>query len=84
MTSMKDASPSPRPSAIQPDETDWLDTEETANALGLKPKTLANMRSLGTGPVFHKLGGKVWYQGRDITGYRCSRRYLASGERDES
>lgn len=83
MESIKKASHSLRPSAIDPEETDWLDTEETAGALGLKPKTLANMRSLGTGPVFHKLGGKVWYQGRDITSYRSSRRYLASGERDE-
>lgn len=83
MATPKQSGEPPRPCANQPDATAWLDTDETANALGLKPKTLANMRSLGTGPVFHKLGGKVWYLGGDIIRYRCDRRYRASGERDE-
>ena len=72
---------SPRPQISQPEPGAWLTTAEAASHLGLQPKTLANMRSLGTGPCFHKLGGKVWYRGRDILTYRSGRRFIASGER---
>lgn len=71
----------PRPRTSQPEPSAWLNTIEAASHLGLQPKTLANMRSLGTGPCFHKLGGKVWYRGRDLLSYRDRRRYIASGER---
>jgi hypothetical protein len=73
-----------RPSSRQPEPAEWLNTIETAHQLGLQPKTLANMRSLGTGPPFHKIGGKVWYRGEDIISYRNRRKFIASGERDES
>ncbi|MFN7166762.1 MAG: helix-turn-helix domain-containing protein [Pannonibacter sp.] len=72
-----------RPNAIQPEPSAWLTTLEAAGALGLTPKTLANMRSLGSGPCFHKIGGKVWYRGQDILTYQRRRRYIASGVRDE-
>jgi hypothetical protein len=72
-----------RPSAVLPDPNAWLTTQETAGALGLTPKTLANMRALGNGPCFHKIGGKVWYRGQDILAYQRRRRYIASGERRE-
>ncbi len=73
-----------RPSSRQPEPAEWLNTTEAANHLGLQPKTLANMRSLGTGPPFHKIGGKVWYRGEDIISYRNRRKFISSGERDES
>ncbi len=73
-----------RPSAAAPLPAAWLTTPEAARHLGLTPKTLANMRSLGTGPCFHKMGSKVWYLGEDLITYRRRRRYIASGERDES
>jgi hypothetical protein len=73
-----------RPSSHQPGPAEWFNTIETAHQLGLQPKTLANMRSLGTGPPFHKIGGKVWYRGEDIISYRNRRKFIASGERDES
>lgn len=73
-----------RPSSRQPEPAEWFNTIETAHQLGLQPKTLANMRSLGTGPPFHKIGGKVWYRGEDIISYRNRRKFIASGERDES
>ncbi|HBL93846.1 helix-turn-helix domain-containing protein [uncultured Hyphomonas sp.] len=73
-----------RPNPTPPAPTDWLNTDETAGQLGLKPKTLINMRSLGTGPVYHKIGAKVWYRGRDIIAYTNSRRFMGTGLRDES
>ncbi|MDP3458182.1 MAG: helix-turn-helix domain-containing protein [Hyphomonas sp.] len=78
--------PSPprlRPDAVSPDPGVWLTTHEAAGKLGLTPKTLANMRTLGKGPCFHKIGGKVWYRGQDILTYQRRRRYIASGVRDE-
>ena len=72
-----------RPSAVLPEPDAWLTTSETACVLGLTPKTLANMRALGSGPCFHKIGGKVWYRGQDILTYQRRRRYIASGERRE-
>ena len=53
-----------RPKSNLPTPTEWMNTDETADHLGLKPKTLVNMRSLGTGPVYHKIGAKVWYRGK--------------------
>ena len=29
-------------------------------------KTLANMRTAGRGPTYHKIGGRVLYAGRDL------------------
>ena len=84
MTDTHKTQPPLRPNDRQLKPTEWLNTNETADHLGLQPKTLANMRSLGTGPIFHKLGGKVWYIGQDIIAYRNRRRYIASGVRDES
>jgi len=77
------APPRLRPAAEPPDPGAWLTTHETARSLGLNPKTLANMRTVGTGPCFHKIGGKVWYRGQDIIAYQRRRRYIASGVRDE-
>jgi Helix-turn-helix domain len=77
------APPLLRPDAIPPDPHTWLTTQEAAAALGLTPKTLANMRTQGNGPCFHKIGSKVWYRGQDILTYQRRRRYIASGVRDE-
>ena len=77
------SSPRLRPQNKPPDPQDWLTTGEAANALGLTPKTLSNMRTIGKGPCFHKIGGRVWYRGEDILTYQRRRRYIASGVRDE-
>ena len=44
-----------------------LDTENAARFLGLSPKTLAIMRSSGTGPRFIKRG-RVFYFLEDLAG----------------
>lgn len=36
-----------------------MTTEEVEQAYGIAAKTLANWRSQGRGPAYHKLGGKV-------------------------
>ena len=30
--------------------------------IGLRPKTLANLNSMGEGPTYYKIGNKVYYQ----------------------
>jgi Helix-turn-helix domain len=77
------ATPLLRPDPVPPDPQAWLTTQEAAGTLGLTPKTLANMRTKGKGPCFHKIGNKVWYRGQDILFYQRRRRYIASGVRDE-
>jgi hypothetical protein len=83
---MREPGPKPpvlRPEAETPNPEAWFTTGETARTLGLTPKTLSNMRTIGKGPCFHKIGGRVWYRGKDIISYQQRRRYIASGVRDE-
>jgi excisionase family DNA binding protein len=59
-----------------------LTTKEAAEVLRLKPHTLENMRSQGKGPIFMKLGGRVFYHRADLrTWLRDSRRRSSSGEK---
>jgi len=83
MTKNNKRKPIVRPSKRLPHPKAMLTTDETATFLGVQPKTLANQRSLGTGPAFHKWCGKVWYSGQDIIAYRNRHRYRGSGLRDE-
>jgi len=39
----------------------YLDTREAARYLRLQPSTLERWRSVGGGPTFRKLGGRVVY-----------------------
>lgn len=43
-----------------------LTQEEVAEALSLKPKTLARWRWAGQGPIYRKIGGAVRYAISDI------------------
>jgi len=84
MTEPGSMPPMLRPDAVPPEPQAWLTTAEAARVLGLTPKTLSNMRTIGKGPCFHKIGGKVWYLGKDVLTYQRRRRYIASGVRDEA
>jgi hypothetical protein len=59
-------------------------TPEAAAYLGLSPRALEKHRCYGTGPVYHKLGGRVVYAIEDIEawaslGLRCSTSDQGSG-----
>ena len=47
-----------------------LDTENTARYLGLSTKTMAMMRSAGTGPKFVKRG-RIFYFMEDLEAWLC-------------
>ena len=40
----------------------FLNVAEAAEYLRLKKRTLDNMRWMGTGPMFRKHGGRIYYQ----------------------
>jgi excisionase family DNA binding protein len=44
----------------------FLTTDEAAAYLRIEPRTLANMRHRGTGPHFHKHGGRILYRTHDL------------------
>lgn len=50
-------------------ESNWprfVRTIEAARLLGLSPRTLEKHRCDGTGPIYHKLGGRVVYTIADL------------------
>lgn len=51
-----------------------LTAKQAGTLLGVAPKTLANWRTLGTGPKFHKTGGKILYLRRDLVAFARSRK----------
>lgn len=51
-----------------------LTSKQAAHVLGVAPKTLANWRTLGTGPAFHKTGGRCLYLRKDLITFAKSRK----------
>ena len=54
----------------------FVRTPEAARLLELSPRTLEKHRCDGTGPIYHKLGGRVVYSVADLTAWikDCARR----------
>lgn len=53
-----------------------LTTQEAAERLGRKKHTLENWRTTNSeGPAYHKVGGRVLYDSRDITKYLKDRKF---------
>ncbi len=44
--------------------------KEAAEILGMSPQTLANWRSMGGGPRWLKVGGRVFYEYRELNEFR--------------
>lgn len=44
----------------------FLRTPDAARRLGLSPRTLEKHRCFGTGPIYHKLGGRIVYAIGDL------------------
>lgn len=58
----------------------FLTTKQAAAYLRLMPSTLENWRSAGDGPVFHKLGGRIYYTRTDLQAWVESRRCRSTAE----
>ncbi|MCK1463121.1 helix-turn-helix domain-containing protein [Bradyrhizobium sp. 2] len=57
----------PDPNADQPPR--YLRTPEAARFLSLSGRTLEKHRTYGTGPEYHKIGGRVVYAVADLTAW---------------
>ncbi|HRZ07459.1 MAG TPA: helix-turn-helix domain-containing protein [Candidatus Competibacteraceae bacterium] len=57
-----------------------MDGKNAAAYLGLSIKSLAIMRSLGTGPAFFKLGGRCFYRRADLDSWVESRRVTSTAQ----
>jgi len=57
-----------------------MDTNNAAAYVGVTPKSMAIMRSLGNGPAFFKLGKKCFYQREDLDAWIASRRATSTAE----
>jgi DNA-binding transcriptional MerR regulator len=55
----------------------YLTTNEAADYLRIKPRTLANMRNKGLGPAYRKHGGRVVYTVEDLIAWSDSTRRRA-------
>jgi excisionase family DNA binding protein len=62
------------PVKIQTPEDDWLTVREAAELLKLKYTSLYRWIRLGEGPVFHRIGGRVFYRRSAIEAF------VAAGE----
>ena len=61
-----------------------LKESEAAEALGVSPRTLANWRSRGGGPVFVRLGGKaIRYRATDLVEFVEERLRRHTSEYDD-
>jgi excisionase family DNA binding protein len=58
----------------------FLTTDEAAAYLRIEPRTLANMRHRGTGPHFHKHGGRILYHTHDLDKWSSGTRRRSSGD----
>ena len=60
--------------------TPFLDTEEAADYLRLKKRTLDNMRWLGTGPRYRKHGGRIRYHIEDLQAWSSCQQRLSTSD----
>lgn len=67
----------------QKTEENWprfVRTIEAARLLGLSPRTLEKHRCDGTGPIYHKLGGRVVYTVADLQAWIDAAARLSTSE----
>jgi predicted DNA-binding transcriptional regulator AlpA len=56
------------------------DTRAAAERIGLSDKTLNNWRSLGTGPPYFKLGGRIVYDDAEVDAWLAARRRTSTSD----
>src|SRR3546814_5145173 len=66
-----------------PDHSHPVDTRKASLIAGVAEKTLENLRHIGGGPRYIKLGRKVMYDPRDIEAWKEARKIASTSERSE-
>ena len=64
--------------------TVFVDSARAALILGLSPQTLANWRTLGSGPPFCKLGRRTLYHRADLEKWALARRRTSTSSAPEA
>ena len=77
-----DAHPHGRTTPARHDSKKYLSTGEAADFLTLSARTLDRYRVKGTGPVFHRFGGRVRYLRADLLEWAMARRVERTPEPD--
>jgi predicted site-specific integrase-resolvase len=62
-------------------QNEYMSTQQLADMWGVKKATVQQWRTLGTGPVYIKLGRRVIYRKTDIINYERRRTYQGTGEK---
>ena len=62
------------------EETNYLNTRQAADYLGLAAKTLARYRIEGCGPVYHRFGTCVRYLRADLDAWAAVRRRVSTAD----
>lgn len=59
----------------------FLNQYELSKRWKISPRTLERWRWLGTGPRYHKIGGRIIYRLEDIEAWEQSRSYNCTSDR---
>ena len=58
----------------------YLNTHQAAEYLGLSPRTLDRYRVKGSGPIYHRFGGRVRYVAEDLDDWATNRRRTSTSD----
>ena len=78
----EDVHPRGRTTPVRHDAKKYLSTGEAANFLTLSARTLDRYRVTGTGPEFHRFGGRIRYLRADLLKWAMARRVERTPEPD--
>ncbi len=60
--------------------TRYLNTHQAGEYLGLSPRTLDRYRVKGSGPVYHRFGGRIRYLAADLDAWAEGRRRTSTSD----
>lgn len=60
----------------------FLNQHELSKRWKLSPRTLERWRWLGTGPRYHKIGGRVIYRLEDIEAWEQNRSFVCTAQQE--
>lgn len=86
---LKRSKPMSKPISVEtPDggREHWFTAEDAAVFLGLSASTLSHYRSQGGGPIFYKLGWRIYYAKAHLIAWRSNQKWASTSKqlRDRS
>lgn len=58
----------------------YLNTHQAGEYLGLSPRTLDRYRVKGSGPIYHRFGGRIRYVTEDLDAWAENRRRTSTSD----